>query len=128
MPLALCFVRLGVIFGFAWARISTICMWAISRILIITSLIISLRLISFPKNRFFVMVLLACCYITLRLNFIKTHFGLINCSCHFFKMTLFLNLTRYSLGSSYLLLKRRTIRFCLSFFFTGRFIKFNSLL
>lgn len=128
MPLALCFVRLGVIFGFAWARISTICMWAISRILIITSLIIILRLISFPKNRLFVMVLLACCYITLRRNFIKTHFGSINCSCHFLTMILFPNLTRYSLGSSYLLLKRRTIRFCLSFFFTGRFIKFNSLL
>lgn len=121
MPLALCFVRLGVIFGFALVRISTICMWAISRILIITSLIINLRLISFPKNRFFVMVLLACCYITLSRNFIKTHFGLLNCSCHFFKMTLFLNLTRYLLESSYRLLKRRTIRLCLSFFFYWTF-------
>lgn len=128
MPLALCFVRLGVIFGFAWARISTICMWAISRILIITSLIINLRLISFPKNRLFVMVLLACCYITLSRNFIKTHFGVMNYFCHFLKMTLFLNLTRYLLESSYRLLKRRTIRLCLSLFFSGRFIKFNSSL
>ena len=128
MPLALCFVRLGVIFGFVWARISTICMWAISRILIITSLIINLRLISFPKNRFFVMVLLVCCYITLRRNFIKTHFGVMNYFCHFLTMILFPNLTRYLLESSYQLLKRKTIRFCLSLFFAGRFIKFNSSL